>query len=157
MYRVLFGLGLVVLVVSMVVAGTPQPAGNLAGTWKIDHDHSTAAPDLTTQIVVIQMGDAIRFDYYEGKRIASSEHFIVDGRSRERYKTQQGKSFGRARWQKGALLIETTTALDNEGLQSYNSTERWTVSGDGKTLTMKSGDGKVRVFTRIADAEEPGH
>lgn len=152
MYRVLLAVCLVM--VGVMFAAETQ--ANLAGTWKIDQDRSTAAPDLTTQLVIEQSGDAIRFDYYEGKRLASSERFIADRRSRERYRTQLGKSFATVRWQKGALVIETTTGMDTEGLQNYNSTERWSVSADGKTLTMKSGDGKVKVFTRVVETEEKG-
>jgi len=134
-----------------VFAGEPQ-AGNLAGTWKIDQERTTADPDLTTQIVVSQMGDAVRIDYYEGKRLAATEKFIADGQSRERYRTRMNKAYASARWEKGSLVVVTDVALDNEGLQSYSMSERWTVSKDGKTLTRKTGDGKVKVFDRAAEA-----
>lgn len=157
MYRAVFA-------VCLMLAGAAQPGwagaaqpGNLAGTWKIDQERSTADPDLTTQVVISQMGDALRLDYYEGKRLAATEKFIADGQSRERYKTRLGKGFASARWEKGALLIVTDVALDNQGLQSYSSNERWSVSKDGKMLTRKTGDGKQRVFTRVAEAEEAGH
>ncbi len=150
MRRVVFAV--CVALVGVALAGDAQ--SNLAGTWTIDQDRSTAMPDLTTQIVVSQSGDAVRFDYYEGKRLAASERFIADGRSRERYKTNLGKGFASARWHKGTLMIETTVAMDNEGLQSYNTSERWSVSADGKTLTMKTGDDKVKVFTRVAEAAD---
>ncbi len=153
-----------VLSVCLLLAGAAQPVwagasqqGDLAGTWKIDQERTTADPDLTTQLVINQMGDAIRIDYYEGKRLAATEKFIADGRSRERYQTRLGKGFARARWEKGALVITTDVALDNEGLQSYSTVERWMVSKDGKTLTKKTADGKVRVFTRASEAEAAGH
>lgn len=154
MYRGMFIVGL--LLVGVMFAGTPPAAPNLTGTWKIDQDRSTAMPDLTTQIVISQIGDAVRFDYYEGKKLAASERFIADGRSRERYRTNLGKGFATVRWQKSALVIETTVAMNNEGTQAYGSSERWSISADGKTLTMKNGDGTVKIFARVPDAEEKG-
>ncbi len=150
MYRIVFAVSLLLSGVAM--AGTQV---NLAGNWKLDYRQSTV--DLTNEssnrLVISQMGDALRFDRYKDAKLISTENIIADGKSRQRYKTRLEIAYVKARWEKGGLVLVTDSMLDNEGTQSYSTTERWEVSKDGKTLSKKTSDG-VLVFSREPEKPE---
>ena len=147
MYRVL----LVVLLTFAATAQTKVP--NLSGTWKLDRDKTTAdlSRDKTTQLVVSQTQEDVRFDYYENDHLLGSDVFVPDGKERKRYETRVERAVSKARWHKGALLVTTWVYLDPQGYQSYTITDRWEVSPDGKTLTDKTSDGKKIVYQRAPE------
>jgi hypothetical protein len=145
MYRILFAI--CILLGGTAYAATSQP--NLSGTWIPQPQKSTG--DLSqlqgNRLVIDQTGDAVSFDYYRGTKPVSSETIVADGQSKVRYKTRLYVAYGTARWQKAALVIDTQWVLNNEGTQTYTTTERWEVSKDRKTLYKKTSDGVI-VFSR---------
>lgn len=140
----------VLLLTAAAVAGTAAPP-NFAGKWKLDVVRSTGDTTRNGTIVINQNGNALEFNYYTGVESAGTDVFVTDGHQRERYRTRLGTAYTRARWEKGALLITTTTALNNEGTQTYDDSERWSLSKDGQVLSMKSSDGKVLIYTKVIE------
>ena len=154
-----------VLVVTLLAAANQSPSEpspnavpNLAGTWKLDRDLTTA--DLTrvkTDVVVIkQSSENVRFEYYDrDRRRFGVETFITDGYERKRYVTRIERAYARAKWKDNLLVIRTRSTLDLEGYQSYELLDTWERSADGKTLTNHSSDGKATVYYLIDSHQDP--
>ena len=144
MYRVLFA---VCILLGGATYAAPQP--NLSGTWLLQPTKSTA--DLSqlqgNRLVISQSGNAVSFDYYRGKNLVASESFVANGIDKVRYKTRLYMAYGTAHWRNRALVIITDWMLNNEGTQTYSTTERWEVSKDRKTLYKKTSDGMI-VYSR---------
>ncbi|MFB3813410.1 MAG: hypothetical protein ACE14L_04800 [Terriglobales bacterium] len=129
---------------------------DFSGVWLIDpiRSHGDSIPRDTTVILIRQAGNELTFEHYATRDIERApravEVFVADGRSKKRYSTRTQVAHARAKFDKGALVIDTTTTLDLYGAQSFSDRERWTLSPDGKTLTEKVSDGSVIVFHKEA-------
>lgn len=145
-----------VLLATALWAATPAPP-NLSGQWRLDLDASTAtAPVPGAQVLVLsQSPDDVQFQYQRiDGSVLASEAFETNWIRRQRFKTGTQLGYARARWEHDTLVVETTVVLDTMGEQSYNYTEQWSLSPDGKTLTQKSSDGKKLVFERMPQNTE---
>ncbi|MFB3917597.1 MAG: hypothetical protein ACE14M_12760 [Terriglobales bacterium] len=147
----------VLLCCSIAYAAEPKSYPDLSGNWALDPVNSTADPIYmqASRIVITQSRTYLQFEFRSGQRLVAREYYTADGKERPRYSTRLESASAKAIFQKGQLVITTRSALDNEGLQQYTETDRWYVSPDGKTLTNKMSDGKLRVYQKKPPEPEP--
>lgn len=150
MFRIRNLLAFVLLCSWVTFAAEPRPHPDLTGYWKLDVIHSTAAPaDMqASQVVISEFGNRLEFEFRAGHKVVSREYFTTDGIERPRYRSRLETASAKAKFEKDQLVIVTRSALDNEGLQQYTETDRWFLSKDGKVLTNKMTDGKLRIYEK---------
>jgi len=129
----------------------------MSGTWRLDRDLTTAdlRSNKTNRIVVRQLADNIRIQYFHDDQFLGAEAFIADWIERPRYQTRIERAYARVRWEKDGLLIRTRSFLDAQGYQSYTMEDRWELSDHGETLTDRGSDGKLMVYYRVSSVKRP--
>lgn len=119
---------------------------NLTGVWKLDRDLTTARYVKDDTLVVTQTKQRVKFKYQTRDAVTGTDVFVTDGSEQNGYVTRIEKTYYRARWKAGELVIVTQHVLDIFGYQTYKETDRWVLAPDGKTLTEKLSDGHVAVY-----------
>ncbi len=150
--RFRFVLFCVVLLACVALASTAAPP-DLSGHWNLEPLKSKGDTSQYSALHITQHGDQVDIQYFRGAQNVGNDVFTTDGRERSRGSTRLGVSYAKARWDKKDLVVTTRTTLDESGNQTYSDTERWSLSPDGKTLTLKSSDTTL-VFTKEAE-EQP--
>jgi hypothetical protein len=143
MHRLLLSIALGAALASTAFAQTAvQP--DLSGTWKLNlaksklDKHNTIA----SETITITSKDAtIEFhDTTDGKEHAHA--YISDGKERQLADVKVGYVVEKAKWKKSVLVIETSgrasASIGVGGSQLWVTTERWTLSADGRTLKQDS-------------------
>lgn len=134
---------------------TPAPA-DFSGTWKLNPARSKFPKGASIQSEVVEIrcsGLSIQMTYSRGAK-QSSHSYIADGKERKLTEaSRSGEVVAKAHWKKGVLIIETTARLkmpdepEFNGSDVFRSVEQWTISSDGRTLTMKD-SGTVFVYDK---------
>jgi hypothetical protein len=127
---------------------------DFSGTWKLNlaksklDKHNTIASETIT---ITSKEGTIEFHYItDGKEQTHS--YIADGKERRLAEVQGGYVVQKATWKKAALVIEQSGRSGPSpgfgGTELWLTGERWTLSGDGHTLTLdsKGFDSQRRTF-----------
>jgi len=129
-----------VFILALPCDAQDSPAA-LAGTWTLNLAKSKPDKRFTikSQTVVITFSDpSIQFQYTtDGKPFSVS--FTVDGKE---YSTPnpaiKGYTILKASWKKSVLDTQNVSSF-GPGMNSMFLEEHWSLSGDGKALTRKTG------------------
>jgi hypothetical protein len=132
---------------------------SFTGNWKLDPIHSTAdRRDLrASNVLITSYGNTLQIDFIAGGDILNRDIFTLDGMYYPSYYTRTiSRAFVAAKMEnKSELVVQTRALLDVSGTQEYAQTDTWSVSPDGKTLTNRMTDGKLRVYIKQAPVVEP--
>ena len=115
---------------------------NFSGTWKVDTLKSNyggfgpAAAAVTIKIVQAKATISIERTIHPGRGAARSftDKLPLDGKTMMNTKGTT-KSSVSIKWA-GQALVETSSYHDNKFNKTYQATETWKLSPDGKTLTI---------------------
>lgn len=121
-----------------LTAASAVAAPNFSGEWKLDLSRSqygaVPAPVAVTRKITEQ-GVSLSWSTYQksAQREATTElKYTTDGKECIN-KVTNGEAKGTAKWQGDALVIESSQQIQGAELKSR---ETWTLSADGKTLTV---------------------
>lgn len=82
----------------------------------------------------------------------SKHSYIADGKERTLQEVQGGEVVTKARWKKAVLIVETEGRLKMpdqpyvNGSSAIHTKERWTLSSDGRSLSVESADPKTMLI-----------
>ena len=127
---------------------------DLSGTWKLNLQKSKLprTKNIQSEVLVIKCsGLSIEMSYAtDGKE---SEHsYIADGKERTLREVQGGEVAVKARWKRGVLVVETEARLKMpdqpyvNGGSLIHTKDQWTLSSDGRSLSVESKDPKTTLF-----------
>jgi hypothetical protein len=137
--------GLAVFLAVPTRAQTPAPP-DLSGTWIFNSAKSKLAKhaDTSAETLVISVsGETIQFHYSSNGK-DNTEKFIIDGKEHAFARFQGGQDVQKAGWKKASLVIEVIGRVHGPDpnsmgdFEAFHSTDRWTLSPDGRSLTDKS-------------------
>ncbi len=160
----LVGVALLACALGLVSASAKA---NFSGTWTLDKAHSEGLPpELKAQtLTVVQTDDKLSIEASttrESGEVKQSETYVLDGKQTD-YKPQavmgyEGTGKRTARWGADGNSVEVKEVATYDtpmGAVDVNITRKWTLSADGKSLTIdmtiESPQGTrqmKRVFTR---------
>jgi hypothetical protein len=132
-----------------------QLHADLSGIWKLNHGKSDLRvwARMTPETLVIrQLEKEIQFEReINGKH--SSVSYKTDGLEQQTTTFDHHERLVRARWSKGALVVEERTLAHFAGTPDVEDVEttttRWVLSNDDSVLTEKNGErGTTAVFDR---------
>lgn len=135
------------LVVAQAAPSAPAPVAaahtDFSGTWLIDSAQSQAPMPLPQNMTmtVTQTRDSLKIDRAATTPmgdVKSSVSLMLDGTPTKNTSTQMGmsvESSTTASWDGPALVAKTTADV---GGNSLEQTDRWSLSADGKQLTIDS-------------------
>jgi len=144
MHRLLLTLALSAAFAGIAFAQT-TPTPDLSGTWKLNlakskpDKHNTIASETIT---IISKDATVEFHYTtDGKE--HTETYTPDGKERVTAEVKGGENVAKATWKKSVLVIEEIGRLKMpgstaSGVESFRTTDRWTLSADGHTLEHDS-------------------
>jgi hypothetical protein len=157
--RALLLLTLAAVVLASLAASKSNPI-DFSGTWKLNMAKSKGAPDWRpeTTIVILQGPTQIHFSYFltpEAAQPFQSNSYVTNGREQQLYVAATETTYVSARWHKETeLSVRTRHVVRSEIADtSWDETDSWIISADGKTLTNKQSDGKFLVFEKIRNAK----
>jgi hypothetical protein len=139
--------GLFIAALLMLWAGSVLAQANFAGTWVFDPKLSQGVPEgVGMTMVVKQAGDRVEIETDittpDGQQ-KIADLYILDGKEIDYKPPVMGPGAGKGRrtskWtadRKGFEVTEKATIDGPDGLATVSATRKWTLSGDGKTLTM---------------------
>jgi hypothetical protein len=139
----LFYSGVFVLALLAVFCGsTTFQKVNFSGIWKVDTlksnygGYGPAAAAVTLKIVQAKDTISIERTIHPGRGVARSftDKLPLDGKAITNTKGTT-KSSVSIKWS-GQTLVETSSYRDDKFNKTYQATETWTLSPDGKTLTI---------------------
>lgn len=128
------------IIAAAVLAASAAAAPNLTGDWKLNLEKSQYGPipapiEVTRKIKLEGINLAMSTVQKTTQRDSTSElRYTTDGKLCIN-KVTNGESKGTAHWEGDALIIESS---QQNGPQELKSREVWTVSADGKTLTIQT-------------------
>jgi hypothetical protein len=111
-------------------------APNFSGNWVLNIAKSQygqfPAPDVMTRLVQMQPSQIFMSTYQKGSQgeVTSQLKYTTDGKP-----SVNGTSTGTARWDGDTLIVESSRTLQGAKLTQR---DLWTLSADGKTLTIQS-------------------
>jgi hypothetical protein len=127
-----------ILTAVLLLASSAFAAPNLTGDWKLNLAKSQygllPVPLEVTRKIKLE-GSALSMSTYQksAQREGTSElKYTTDGKVCVN-KMTNGESKGTARWEGSTLIIESS---QQNGPSEIKSREAWTLSSDGKTLTI---------------------
>lgn len=136
------------LVLALSLAAVAAKA-NFSGTWTLDKARSEGLPpELKAQtLTVVQADDKLSIDASttrESGEVKQSETYVLDGKQAD-YKPQpvmgyEGTGKRTARWGADGNSVEVKEVATYDtpmGAVDVNITRKWTLSADGKTLTIE--------------------
>jgi hypothetical protein len=147
--RILSIAGLAILMAVPAFAQDPAPP-DLSGTWTLNLAKSEAQKGaaLRLQSVEIESGqlDVVMTETADGKETVST--YITDGKAAPIAQVAGGNIVAKAYWKKSTLVTEifgapkrpNTSASSSELM--IHTTQRWTLSNSGRTLTRDFDDAK---------------
>jgi hypothetical protein len=121
-----------------LLAASALAAPNLTGEWKLDlakSQYGTVPPPIAVTRKIKHEGVALfmsTFQKTQQREVTSELLYTTDGKVCVN-KMSTGDATGTAKWDGDKLVIESSQAVQNAELKSR---EVWTVSPDGKTLTI---------------------
>lgn len=124
----------------MILAATAFGAPNLTGNWKLNLQKSQYGPipapvEVTRTIKLEGINLSMHTEQKTVQRDSSSDlKYTTDGKECVN-KVTNGDAKGTARWEGDTLIIESSQM---NGQQELKSREVWTLSSDGKTLTIQT-------------------
>jgi hypothetical protein len=128
------------LLASIAIIGLAQAAPNFTGEWKMNIAKSDFGPIPPPEVLTrsIRHKDPV-LEYSSRQKGAQGEitteiKYTTDGKPAVN-KMNGAEAKGTAKWQGDNLVIESTREV--QGIQ-LSSKEIWSLSGDGKTLTVNS-------------------
>ena len=127
-------------VAAMVLASSCFGAPNLTGAWKLNLAKSQygAIPppvEVTRKVILDGINLWMSTQQKTAQRDSTSElKYTTDGKVCIN-KVTNGDAKGTAHWEGDKLIIESS---QQNGTQELKSREVWSLSGDGKTLTIQS-------------------
>ena len=137
------------LVASVAGAQQPKAKKNFAGTWVLDAAKSEGLmmPGLEQTMTVKQDGDKFenesKLKTQRGER-TMNESFTADGKEGEftmRMRQNETKGKRTVKWSSDGTSVEVNEAADIQtpdgGTASIKTTRKWSLSADGKTLTIE--------------------
>lgn len=139
----LFYSGVFVLILLTVFSSSAMPPKvNFSGIWKVDTLKSNyggfgpAAAAVTLKIVQAKDTISIERTINPGGGVARSftDKLPLDGKPMTNTKGTTKSSLS-IKWF-GQALVETSSYHDDKFNKTYQATETWTLSADGKTLTI---------------------
>ena len=145
MRRKTTGLFVTALLALWAVAGLAQ--ANFAGTWVFDPKLSQGVPEgVGMTMVVKQTGDRVEIETdittAEGQQ-KIADLYVLDGKETDYKPPVMGPGTGKGRrtstWtadRRGFDVTEKATIDGPDGPATISATRKWTLSADGKTLTM---------------------
>jgi hypothetical protein len=126
------------LTAALLLASSAFAAPNLTGDWKLNLAKSQygpmPAPVEVTRKIKLE-GISLSMSTYQktAQRESTSElKYTTDGKVCVN-KVTNGDSKGTARWEGNTLIIESS---QQNGASEIKSRENWTLSSDGRTLTI---------------------
>jgi hypothetical protein len=126
-------------VAALVCLAWPVSAApNLTGEWKLDiskSQYGPMPPPLAVTRKIKMDANSLSMSTYtkSAQREGTTElNYPLDGKVVTN-KVSTGDAKGTARWEGNTLIIESSQSVQNIEIKSR---EVWTVSGDGKTLTV---------------------
>jgi hypothetical protein len=143
------------------------PKANFSGKWLMDRDKAEGLPPGMDQVMVIkQDGDQINLDTKvlpdEQLGYTQSDVYILNGQTQDftpRRAGVDGKGKRTAKWTDEGMGIEVVEELafdTPQGKLEIQSTRKWLMTGDGKSIiiemTQKDQKGTTRtkrVFTKL--------
>ena len=143
-----------VLVAFLLLAVTLQAAtvaSDMVGRWHFLPEKSKGGQHFPpeTTLVVKQAGARMYFEYWANNRIFQRDDYRTDGKMEKLYKNANEEVYLDGRLSKDKLRLTTHHIMENEvGSQSFDDTDTWVLSKDGKTLTFESADNKNMYFER---------
>jgi hypothetical protein len=143
-----------VLVVFLLLAVTLQAAtvaSEMVGRWHFLPEKSKGGQHFPpeTTLVVKQAGARMYFEYWANNRLFQRDDYRTDGKLEKLYKNKNEEVYLDGRLSKDKLRLTTHHVMENEvGSQSFDDTETWVLSKDGKMLTFESADNKNMYFER---------
>ena len=126
------------LAVATVLAATCFGAPNFTGEWKLDLAKSKYGPipppvEVTRKVILDGAKLWMSTSQKSADKQGTSElRYTIDGKPNVN-KLASGDATGTARWEGDSLIIDSS---QQNGPQELKSHEVWTLSGDGKTLTI---------------------
>jgi len=121
-----------------IAQDTTKP--NFSGIWNLDPDKSSfgpVTPPMAAQYVIRHIGAKLEFDYIQDGRRTRTE-LTADGEERVTDSNEDGDTLTRSYWNGRTLVNESR--VKPRGLKQTPSvrwTSRWSLSGDGKELTIQ--------------------
>jgi hypothetical protein len=124
------------LMVAAVCAVAAEP--DFAGNWMLNTAKSEygqfPAPDVMMRTIAQQPGSIRMSTFQKGAQgeVNSELRYSTDGKP-----SVNGDNTGTARWEGAKLVIDVSRTVANQGKSNeLKSREEWSLSGDGKTLTV---------------------
>ena len=144
--RFKLAIGCTVAVLCLLEAGQALPKPDFSGTWVLDVNRSFSnPPGLEQTLVVVHTGDQIKVDAkiktQQGEQNVN-ETYTLDGKETDFAPPggQAGsKGKRKAMWLpdgRGALIDDAITSESPNGPVTRKVMRKWTLSPDGKTLTV---------------------
>ena len=127
-----------VLFAALVASATAYAVPNLTGDWKLNVSKSNygsfPAPQAMTRKIVLTGAKLSMTTTQKGAQgeVTTQLNYTTDGKEGVN-KTQTGDSKGSAQWIGDKLMIESSREMQGATLKQK---EIWTLSADGKTLTI---------------------
>lgn len=131
-----------------LLSGSLLAQSNFSGAWALNESKSTLGdgPGMsTTSMTVNQQADVISIDLvrpsFDGGTMNSSEKYTLDGKESVNKGIMESSVKTITTWSedKKALTFAKTILFDMNGdTMELKITEVWSISDDGKTLTIKS-------------------
>lgn len=124
----------------LALAAVAQAAPNLSGDWKLNIAKSNygafPAPESVTRKIFHNDPKLVLTTTQKGPQgeITSTLTYTTDGKESTN-KLQSGESKGSAQWIGDKLMIESSREVQGTVLKQK---EIWTISGDGKSITVDS-------------------
>ena len=125
---------------AIVLAASALGAPNLTGDWKLNLQKSQYGPipapvEVTRKIKLDGVNLSMHTEQKTAQRDSSSDlKYTTDGKECVN-KVTNGDAKGAAHWDGDTLIIESSQM---NGPQELKSREVWSLSGDGKTLTIQT-------------------
>ncbi len=122
---------------------------DFSGTWKLNENKSElgqfGARGVPSKMVIEQKADAISLAKtsmnFQGEEVNSTENMTFDGKESESLVFGTSKKKSTLKWSADGkeMVITSNIAFDMQG-QTFDigSVENWTLSADGKTVTISS-------------------
>jgi hypothetical protein len=148
MKRKFIVLSVALLVFALGAVGASAKA-NFSGTWTLDKSKTEGLPPTFKDqvLTVAQTGDKLTIESkitWEQGEQADNSTYTVDGKPADftdkRPNGIEGKGKRTAKWSADGNSIEITEAVTYDtpnGSVAVDATRKWTLSADGKTLTIE--------------------
>jgi hypothetical protein len=122
---------------------------DLSGTWKLNlakgkpRIDKSVRPSFNSQTVIItSTNTTIQFQFVNNEH-EYTKAYIPDGKERVAAEDAKVENLTIVAWKKSVLVIEEigrwkAPGYTPEERETFHFTDRWTLSGDGRTLTLDS-------------------